>query len=113
IKNPTILLFDDCLSAVDTETEEKILKTLNNLSKNKTTIIVSHRISSAKNADKIIVLSEGEIIQCGSHQTLLNEDGYYKMLYLKALTEKEIIYIVGWYSFFLDFWSGNIKHRER
>src|SRR5690606_26469089 len=70
IKNPTILLFDDCLSAVDTETEEKILKTLNNLSKNKTTIIVSHRISSAKNADKIIVLSEGEIIQCGSHQTL-------------------------------------------
>lgn len=91
IKNPTILLFDDCLSAVDTETEEKILKTLNNLSKNKTTIIVSHRISSAKNADKIIVLSEGEIIQCGSHQTLLNEDGYYKMLYLKQLSEKEIM----------------------
>ncbi|WP_053978360.1 ABC transporter ATP-binding protein [Mangrovimonas xylaniphaga] len=90
IKSPEILLFDDCLSAVDTETEEKILKNLKRVSKDKTTIIVSHRISSAKNADHIIVLDNGEIIQRGNHETLLNSEGYYKDLYLKQLTEKEI-----------------------
>ncbi|WP_055442448.1 ABC transporter ATP-binding protein [Lacinutrix himadriensis] len=88
LKDPQILLFDDCLSAVDTETEEKILKSLNKLSKGKTTIIVSHRISSAKNADKIIVLDDGRIIQEGSHDTLIEKDGYYKDLYLKQLSEK-------------------------
>lgn len=90
IKSPKILLFDDCLSAVDTETEEKILKNLNKVSKDKTTVIVSHRISSAKNADYIIVLDNGEIIQRGNHETLLNSKGYYKDLYLKQLSEKEI-----------------------
>lgn len=87
IKSPKILLFDDCLSAVDTETEEKILKNLNKLSKGKTTIIVSHRISSAKNADNIIVLDNGEIVQKGTHESLINVDGYYKHLYLKQLSE--------------------------
>jgi ATP-binding cassette subfamily B protein len=87
IKEPKILLLDDSLSAVDTETEERILKHLNNLSKGKTTIIVSHRVSSAKNADKIIVLDEGKIVQSGSHDTLINIDGYYKHLYLKQLSE--------------------------
>lgn len=90
IKSPEILLFDDCLSAVDTETEEKILKNLSKLTVGKTTIIVSHRISSAKNANKIIVLDQGKIIQSGSHKELLNSDGYYKDLYLKQLSEKEI-----------------------
>ena len=90
IKNPDILLFDDCLSAVDTETEEKILNNLNKVSSNKTTIIVSHRVSSAKNADKIIVLDQGEIIQKGTHQTLINIEGYYKELYLKQLAEKDV-----------------------
>jgi ATP-binding cassette subfamily B protein len=87
IKSPEILLFDDCLSAVDTETEEKILNNLNKVSKGKTTIIVSHRISSAKNADKIIVLDEGKIIQSGTHESLLNVNGYYKELYNNQLTE--------------------------
>ncbi|GAA3613794.1 ABC transporter ATP-binding protein [Flavivirga amylovorans] len=87
IKSPKILLFDDCLSAVDTETEEKILKNLNKISKGKTTIIVSHRVSSAKNADKIIVLDDGKIVQEGTHETLINIDGYYKHLYLKQLSE--------------------------
>ena len=87
IKSPKILLFDDCLSAVDTETEEKILKNLDKVSKGKTTIIVSHRVSSAKNADKIIVLDNGEIVQQGTHETLINVDGYYKHLYLKQLSE--------------------------
>ncbi|MBJ6368305.1 ABC transporter ATP-binding protein [Snuella sedimenti] len=90
IKSPQILLFDDCLSAVDTETEEKILTNLNKISQNKTTIIVSHRVSSAKNADKIIVLDNGEIVQSGTHDTLINAEGYYKHLYLKQLSESEV-----------------------
>ena len=90
IKDPEILLLDDCLSAVDTETEETILNNLLDFCKNKTTIIVSHRVSSAKNADKIIILEEGKIIQQGSHNQLVNQDGYYKELYLKQLSEKEL-----------------------
>jgi len=87
IKAPKILLFDDCLSAVDTETEEKILKNLKKISEGKTSIIVSHRVSSAKNADKIIVFDDGEIVQKGTHETLIKVDGYYKHLYLKQLSE--------------------------
>ena len=90
IKEPEILIFDDCLSAVDTETEEIILNNLYNISKNKTTIIVSHRISSIKNADKIIVINDGEIIQQGSHNELVNIDGYYKELFEQQLLEKEL-----------------------
>ncbi|MCI2227892.1 ABC transporter ATP-binding protein/permease [Polaribacter sp. MSW13] len=90
IKNPKILIFDDCLSAVDTETEEKILSNLEKVSKNKTTFIISHRVSSAKNADKIIVLDKGEIIQQGTHNQLIKEKGYYKDLYEQQLLEKEI-----------------------
>ncbi len=91
IKNPAILLFDDCLSAVDTETEELILNNLFEISKDKTTIIVSHRVSSAKNADKIIILEDGKIIQQGSHNQLINQEGYYSALYLKQLSEKELL----------------------
>lgn len=91
IKAPQILLFDDCLSAVDTETEEKILNNLNKLTEEKTTVIVSHRISSAKNADHIIVLDDGKIVQKGTHETLINIDGYYKELYLKQLSAKEML----------------------
>ncbi|TXD85150.1 ABC transporter ATP-binding protein [Subsaximicrobium wynnwilliamsii] len=90
IKAPEIMLFDDCLSAVDTETEEKILNNLRTVSDGKTTIIVSHRVSSAKNADKIIVLSEGKIIQTGTHESLIDKDGYYRDLYLKQLSTKEM-----------------------
>ena len=91
IKNPEILLLDDCLSAVDTETEETILNNLLEISKDKTTIIVSHRVSSAKNADKIIILEEGEIIQQGTHNQLISQEGYYKELYNKQLSEKEVL----------------------
>lgn len=90
IKNPKILIFDDCLSAVDTETEERILSNLEKVSTNKTTIIISHRVSSAKNADKIIVLDDGQIIQQGAHETLVNTKGYYQELYQQQLLEKEI-----------------------
>lgn len=90
IKSPEIMLFDDCLSAVDTETEEKILNSLRTVSKGKTTILVSHRVSSAKHADKVIVLDEGKIIQSGNHEQLINVDGYYKELYLKQFSPKEL-----------------------
>ena len=90
IKNPNILLFDDCLSAVDTETEEAILNNLKKVSKNKTTLIVSHRVSSVKNADSILVLEDGRILQQGAHNELVNQEGYYKELYHKQLLEKEL-----------------------
>lgn len=89
LKDPKIYLFDDCLSAVDTETEEEILRNLKKVSHEKTTLIVSHRVSSAKNADKIIVLEDGKIIQQGTHVELNNTDGYYNKLYQDQLTEKE------------------------
>ena len=91
ISNPEILLLDDCLSAVDTETEEAILNNLEEICKGKTTIIVSHRVSSAKNADKIIILDHGKIVQEGTHNQLLSQDGYYAALYLKQIAEKEML----------------------
>lgn len=91
IKDPEILLLDDCLSAVDTETEEIILSNLKEYCKNKTTIIVSNRVSSAKNADNIIIIEDGSVIQQGPHNQLVNEEGYYKELYLKQLSEKDLI----------------------
>nr|WP_297914181.1 ABC transporter ATP-binding protein [uncultured Allomuricauda sp.] len=89
LKDPKIYLFDDCLSAVDTETEEEILNNLKKASKDKTTLIVSHRVSSAKNADYILVLDNGRIIQEGTHEELNNKTGYYKELYFNQLAEKE------------------------
>lgn len=90
IGEPKILLLDDCLSAVDTETEEKILNNLEKHTKETTTIIVSHRISSAKNASKIIILENGQISQQGTHNQLIKKEGYYKKIYLKQLDEKEM-----------------------
>lgn len=89
VLDPQIYLFDDCLSAVDTETEETILENLGKASQNKTTIIVSHRISSIKNADRIIILDKGRIIEEGTHKSLLKNKGYYYNLYKKQLSQKE------------------------
>ena len=89
IKKPQILLFDDCLSAVDTETEEKILNNLKKVTQDTTTIIVSHRVSSAKNADQIIVLDDGNIIERGNHESLLKENGYYAELFANQMLEEE------------------------
>ena len=88
IKNPKILLLDDCLSSVDIKTEEEILKNLKKIRKNKTTIIVSHRISSIKHCDKIIILKKGKIIEQGNHKDLKEKNGYYRKLYEKQNTEK-------------------------
>ena len=74
---------------MDTETEEEILNNLKKASRNRTTVIVSHRVSSAKNADKIIVLEDGQVLQEGTHDLLVDQEGYYKDLYMHQLTEKE------------------------
>lgn len=87
IRNPQILIFDDCLSAVDTETEEKILGHLKDLMHGKTTIIISHRVSSVKHADQIIMLDHGKIVERGTHNELLAKNGVYHLLYQKQLLE--------------------------
>ncbi len=88
IADPEILIFDDCLSAVDTETEEIILRNLENATKGKTAIIISHRASSVKNADQIIVLEDGKMIESGTHDELINNNGYYQDIYNQQLEEK-------------------------
>ncbi|HEY4326266.1 MAG TPA: ABC transporter ATP-binding protein [Mucilaginibacter sp.] len=89
VKHPQILIFDDCLSAVDTRTEEEILNNLGRNMQGKTTIIISHRISTIKNADKILVLENGEIIELGDHNFLMEKRGAYFELYEKQLLEEE------------------------
>ena len=81
VKNPVILLLDDCLSAVDTKTEERILKNLKPIIAKRTTIIVSHRISSIKNADHILVIENGSVVQSGKHKDLIGSPGYYQLIY--------------------------------
>ncbi|MDQ8005153.1 MAG: ABC transporter ATP-binding protein [Pedobacter sp.] len=89
IKEPQMLIFDDCLSAVDTKTEEEILSNLGRLMKGRTSILIAHRISTIKNADKILVLEDGEIIEEGTHQELLDLGKAYAELYQNQLLEEE------------------------
>ncbi len=88
IKKPPILVFDDCLSAVDNETEQKILNELKDLMAEKTTIIISHRISSISHANRILFLEDGHIIEHGTHEELMNKKGAYHQLYLKQVEEE-------------------------
>ncbi|MEG1965335.1 MAG: ABC transporter ATP-binding protein, partial [Oscillospiraceae bacterium] len=90
IKDPEILILDDSVSAVDTDTEEKILKHLSNERKNKTNIIIAHRISTLQNANHIIVIDNGEIVEQGTHEELVANDKIYNSLYQKQLLEKDI-----------------------
>lgn len=90
IKDPEILIFDDCLSAVDAKTEVKILENLKTSMQNKTSIIISHRISALKDADNIIVLDDGEIVESGNHKTLLNNQKYYYGIYEKQQIEAKL-----------------------
>jgi ATP-binding cassette subfamily B multidrug efflux pump len=87
LKQPQILIFDDCLSAVDTETEDEILGNLRRIMKGKTTVIISHRVSSVRNADQIIVLDEGQVVESGSHNSLMEKNGVYRELYKKQVEE--------------------------
>ena len=90
ITNPKVLILDDALSAVDTATEEKILQQLKLFMQNRTSIIISHRISTVKDADKIIVLDEGKVVECGTHSELVSENRIYTQLYEQQLLEEEM-----------------------
>lgn len=90
IKNPSVLILDDSLSSVDTKTEEKILNNLNKFTKNATTIIISHRVSTVKNSDEIIFLEDGKIVERGTHEDLLSLEGLYYELYQKQLLEEKL-----------------------
>lgn len=89
IKEPEILIFDDCLSAVDTKTEEEILSNLGKVMKGKTSILIAHRVSTIKNANKILVLDQGEIAEHGNHTELMAKKGLYFELYEKQLLEEQ------------------------
>lgn len=90
IKHPKLLIFDDSLSAVDTKTEEEILTNLGKVMANKTTLVIAHRISTIKNADKILVMDDGRIIERGTHQQLLQIKGVYAEIYKHQLLEESI-----------------------
>ncbi|WMJ85971.1 ABC transporter ATP-binding protein [Anaerocolumna sp. MB42-C2] len=90
MKDAPILILDDSLSAVDTNTEEQILKNLKNNREGKTTIIIAHRISTIQNADKILVLEEGRMAEYGTHEELLNKQGIYSKMYEKQQLEKQL-----------------------
>lgn len=90
IRNPSILMLDDSLSAVDTQTEERILRSLAEVRKGRTVLIVSHRVSSVKDADEIVVLDDGRVVESGTHDELIERDGYYADLYRQQALEAEI-----------------------
>jgi ATP-binding cassette subfamily B protein len=90
IRNPRILVLDDALSSVDTQTEDKILNHLRDLMRGRTTIFISHRVSTVRNADRIAVLHGGRIVELGAHDELLALNGYYNDLYNKQLLEEEL-----------------------
>jgi ATP-binding cassette subfamily B protein len=90
IRNPPILILDDALSAVDTATEERILHALREIRRGRTVLIVSHRVSSVKDSDQIVVLDNGRIVERGTHESLLAHDGYYADLYRRQTIEEEL-----------------------
>jgi ATP-binding cassette subfamily B multidrug efflux pump len=90
LRNPRILVLDDALSSVDTYTEEKILNHLREVMEGRTTILISHRVSTVRNADNIAVLHDGEIVEYGTHEQLIERNGYYTDLYNKQLLEEEL-----------------------
>jgi ATP-binding cassette subfamily B protein len=90
VRDPKILVLDDSLSAVDTQTEEKILSRLRDVMHGRTTILIAHRTSTVRDADQIVVLKDGQILERGTHDELLSRGGYYSDLYQKQLLEEEL-----------------------
>ncbi|HEX2999240.1 MAG TPA: ATP-binding cassette domain-containing protein, partial [Armatimonadota bacterium] len=90
IRDPRILILDDALSSVDTQTEDHILNHLREIMRGRTTIFISHRVSTVRNADRIAVLHGGRIVEYGTHDELLAINGYYTDLYNKQLLEEEL-----------------------
>lgn len=90
VKNPEFLILDDCLSAVDTRTEAEILANFRRIFEDKTVLIISHRVSSVMEADEIVVLEEGEILERGNHAELLKKQGVYAQLYDKQSLQEEV-----------------------
>ena len=90
LTDPRVLILDDALSAVDTYTEEEILRRLRQVMKTRTSLIVSHRVSTVRDADLIVVLEQGRIVERGSHDELVTRDGFYADLYRKQLLEEEL-----------------------
>ena len=89
LKRPRILIFDDCLSAVDTETEATILGNLRRIMEGRTSILISHRVSTVRSADLILVLDEGRVVERGRHDDLVERDGLYAELHRKQLRSSE------------------------
>jgi ATP-binding cassette, subfamily B, multidrug efflux pump len=90
IRSPRILILDDALASVDTQTEDRILNHLREIMRGRTTIFISHRVSTVRNADRIAVLHDGQIVEYGTHEELIERDGYYTELYNKQLLEEEL-----------------------
>ena len=90
IRDPRILILDDSLSSVDTATEERILHNLQDVMRNRTSILISHRVSTVKDADEIIVLEKGAVVERGTHAELLKNNGYYAELHRRQLLEEEL-----------------------
>ena len=90
IRDPKILILDDSLSSVDTGTEERILRRLESILRQRTTVLISHRVSTVQHADQIVVLRDGRIVERGTHAELLERGGYYADLYQKQLLEEEL-----------------------
>jgi ATP-binding cassette subfamily B protein len=90
VRSPRILILDDALASVDTQTEDRILNHLREIMQGRTTIFISHRVSTVRNADRIAVLHDGQIVEYGTHDELIEHDGYYTELYNKQLLEEEL-----------------------